>query len=306
MSKGTLFLYTETPTHVGTGTGLGTVDMPIQREAASHFPMIQGSGVKGALRSQYPGNDDPNNAEYGNRRAVFGPMNQPDHAGAAIFGDAHILAFPVRSLRGVFAWTTCLEVLARFRRDCTLPNIPELSTAPPTTRDTASAYVASDRVLVDQTRLILEEFDYNAQVTALAREWAIWLADHALPQTAAYAPYRAAFIERFVVLPDDEFRDFTLYATAVVTRISIDPKTHIVKNTGLFTQELLPADSLLYIPVLTHKPRVSNSNLAGTVFQASNTEARVLQWLRDNAPPSIQIGGDETIGYGAAALRWGE
>ncbi|HLY31875.1 MAG TPA: RAMP superfamily CRISPR-associated protein, partial [Ktedonobacterales bacterium] len=45
-----LFLYTETPLHAGTGASLGIVDLPIQREVHTQYPMIQGSSVKGALR----------------------------------------------------------------------------------------------------------------------------------------------------------------------------------------------------------------------------------------------------------------
>ena len=40
MSKSMLFLYVETPLHAGSGRGLGTVDLPIQRERATGYPMI--------------------------------------------------------------------------------------------------------------------------------------------------------------------------------------------------------------------------------------------------------------------------
>ena len=39
-----------TPLHVGVGTGLGHIDLPIQREVHTKFPMIPGTAVKGALR----------------------------------------------------------------------------------------------------------------------------------------------------------------------------------------------------------------------------------------------------------------
>jgi CRISPR-associated protein Cmr4 len=45
-----LFLYTETPLHAGSGTSLGIVDLPIQRERTTGYPMIQASGLKGCLR----------------------------------------------------------------------------------------------------------------------------------------------------------------------------------------------------------------------------------------------------------------
>ena len=42
------------------------------------------------------------------------------HAGALSLTDARILAFPVRSLKGVFAWVTCPAVLGRLNRDLKL------------------------------------------------------------------------------------------------------------------------------------------------------------------------------------------
>ncbi|NJK83760.1 MAG: type III-B CRISPR module RAMP protein Cmr4 [Saprospiraceae bacterium] len=103
----TLFIYTESPLHAGIGAGLGAVDLPIQREQTTRYPMIQGSGVKGALRSQSTAPDD-------DKKVVFGPDNQPDFAGAAAFGDARILLFPVRALNGVFVWTTCESIFSAF------------------------------------------------------------------------------------------------------------------------------------------------------------------------------------------------
>ena len=46
-----LFIFAETPLHAGTGSGLGAVDLPIQRERSTGYPIVQASGLKGALRS---------------------------------------------------------------------------------------------------------------------------------------------------------------------------------------------------------------------------------------------------------------
>lgn len=45
-----LFLICETPLHAGSGSDLGIVDLPIQRERHTGFPEIEGSSLKGALR----------------------------------------------------------------------------------------------------------------------------------------------------------------------------------------------------------------------------------------------------------------
>lgn len=52
-----VFLYAETPLHAGSGTALGAVDLPIQRERLSGLPMVQGSGIDqgcAARRAQRP------------------------------------------------------------------------------------------------------------------------------------------------------------------------------------------------------------------------------------------------------------
>src|SRR5579885_1777449 len=112
-----LYLYVETPLHAGVGSGLSSIDLPIQRERTTQYPMIQGSGIKGKLRAT---------AEdvIKDRTIIdilFGPgtpgAGAEDHAGALIAGDARILLFPVRSLNGVFAYTTSCDVLSRFQRD---------------------------------------------------------------------------------------------------------------------------------------------------------------------------------------------
>lgn len=326
MAVGTLFIYTESATHAGTGTGLGAIDLPIQRERTTDYPMFQGSGVKGALRQQYPGDKkDPNKA------VVFGPDDQPDYGGAIAIGDARILAFPVRSLKGVMAWVTCRDVLARFARDAShlgteqqpcplLPNV-----APQPQPDHTQAYASSDDVVLDGSTIVLEDYQYRQvpytftvgdlqyfsdeaqrQPCRIALVWARWLAANTLPQSDSYKSYyHAAFASRFVILPDDDFRDFVLYSTEVTTRIKLNRDTKTVDGTALFTMESLPADSLLYVPITTHKPRIQADKLAGSAFNKDSTDGAVLEWMRNTSPARIQIGGDETVGYGQVALRWG-
>src|SRR6266478_2267704 len=118
----TLYLYVETPLHAGVGSGLSSIDLPIQRERATQYPMIQGSGIKGKLRASLEGNRDDLTSEAREMvDIVFGPPSTSgtgsDHAGAIVAGDARILLFPVRSLNGVFAYTTSYDVLNRFKRD---------------------------------------------------------------------------------------------------------------------------------------------------------------------------------------------
>jgi CRISPR-associated protein Cmr4 len=323
MAVGTLFIYTESATHAGTGTGLGAIDLPIQRERTTDYPIIQGSGVKGSLRQQYPGDKDDKD-----KAIVFGPDNEPDYGGAVAVGDARILAFPVRSLKGVLAWVTCRDVLARFARDAAYlepPLLPAIAPQPQT--DYTEAYASTDAVVLDGGTIVLEDYQYRnvpftftvgelqyfadeaqRQPRRIAEVWASWLAARALPQTDSYKSYyHDAFANRFVILPDDDFRDFALYSTEVTTRIKLNRDTKTVDGTALFTMESLPADSLLYVPITTHKPRSPEDKFTGSNFNKDSTDETVLKWLQNPEiyPKRIQIGGDETVGYGQVALRWG-
>jgi len=98
-------------------------------------------------------------------------------------------------------------------------------------------------------------------------------------------------VKALVVVSDDNFRDFALHGTEVVTRVSLDPQKKTVMKGALWTEEYLPQDSLLYCVV------------APTV--RATDEAAVLGHLRTvlQARPVMQFGGKETVGRGLVRLR---
>jgi len=285
VKKHILFLYAETPMHVGTGVGLGAVDMPIQREKHTGYPMIQASSVKGALR-------DTTELKLGydsqNVKSIFGAESGgegQDFAGAMSPSDARILLFPVRALNGVFVWVTSPIVLARFKQDAQLndaPDAPEINVA----------QVSNIRLIMSD-QVMLEEYTYPAQVSNVATAWSNYLADYGLhPNTGDF--WKNRLREHLIILPDNEFRDFVRYSTEIVTRIHIDDVKKTVKKGALFTQELLPADSLLYSMV-----HITNSR-DGQIKEADE----VVRKLKDAIGDQLQIGGDETVGRGRVRLNW--
>jgi CRISPR-associated protein Cmr4 len=284
-----LFLYTETSLHAGVGSTVSAIDLPIQRERTTQFPIVQGSGIKGALRSQVI------SAKKEDIEAVFGADtdSKEKYAGAISVGDARIVLFPVRSLAGVFAYTTCPEALARVGRD--IASFPRLSTSPSesetlVTNGNKSAIVASGRV-------VLEEFSFTARPDASVDTIAKWLIDNALPASDEYAYWRNKLQNSLVVLGNDSFRDFVQNSTEIVTRVKLDPATKTVDGSALWTQEALPSDTLLMSTIIARRTR-----------NGSNAEAdAVARWLKDvnNIGSRIQLGGDETTGQGMVALRWG-
>jgi len=307
-----LYLYVETPLHAGVGSGLSSIDLPIQRERTTQYPMIQGSGIKGKLRAAMEGDRKQLSVE---ERAIvdtlFGPPSKPadntdsdrasgsDHAGALIFGDARILLFPVRSLSGVFAYTTCYDVLNRFRRDkersgTSFWNVP----APirDETSKTPIALVTSTNEISASGAVVLEEFSFQARASTAADEIADWIARNAFPK--GYNYWHDKLRRSLVILPDNDFRDFVLYATEIITRIRIDREKKTVDTGALWTEEHLPIDTLLYVPVYA-----TNSRRNGSAMQAKDILQRAAS-LEDTQGGYIQLGGDETVGRGLVRMHW--
>lgn len=327
-----LFLHAQTSLHPGSGTALGVVDLPVQRERHTHWPLIPGSALKGVLRDRCRERLLENHAEdrdsEGKLRrtrrrvtneddpaiaVVFGPgkIDSDDgssHAGALAVTDARILAFPVRSLKGVFAWVTSPAVLGRLGRDLSLIG----RAAPPHPGAPASgmAFCPAGPLLVDGQWLVLEEFEFHvaqppsavgsvAQPPSGVDDLAEWISREAVEDEFT----RQRLKQHLVVLPDDDFNHFVRHATEVAARIALDYDRKTVKEGALFYQEFLPPETLFYSLLLAHDSR-KRSNPA----QPSGAEmkaAEVLDWLRRHVPSMLQIGGDETTGKGLCKVRIG-
>ncbi len=286
-----LFIYVETPLHAGTARGLGAVDLPIQRERTTNYPMVQASSLKGRLRSESRGRLPEEEL-----RAIFGPepTNASDHAGAFSTGDARILLFPVRSLAGVFAWTTSIDALARFHREAALAglNLSEDWQLPPGP-DEETALVAEGTDLAAGDSIVLEEFSFTPSNVPAVATIARWLAEHALPRGKEYEYWRRALPRKLCVLPEDAFRDFARYGTEVQTHVKLDPKSKTVAGGALWTAESLPVDTLLYALLLA-TPSRNGTKLSGE---------QIIERIAALDLPRTQLGGDETTGQGIVALR---
>ncbi|MBX0313035.1 MAG: type III-B CRISPR module RAMP protein Cmr4, partial [Sulfurihydrogenibium sp.] len=126
-----LTFYAETPIHMGSGQSVSYVDLPIQRERHTSFPVLWASGIKGVIRNSALRYWEKKFKEQGKSQkeayelakdkvnTIFGPdpEDASDFASCISITDAKILLYPVRSVRGVFAWITCPFVLKRFKED---------------------------------------------------------------------------------------------------------------------------------------------------------------------------------------------
>jgi CRISPR-associated protein Cmr4 len=297
-----LFAYCETPVHAGTGRSVGTVDLPIQRERITGYPVVQASSVKGVLRAMTSPEGSANEAEL--HRAVFGPDDPTqahDHAGALQVTDLGVVLFPVRSLAGVFAWTTSLPVLARLSRLAALAGIEGVPALPGAGPAAETAWVAQGSALAIGTAsgstVALEEFSFTAdsgQAEFVGRLGA-WLAQSALPAGREYDWWRRNLTSHLCVLPDDDFRDFVQYGTEVEAHVRLDRAKKTVAEGALWTTEAVPAETLfagMLAATRSRYPRVREDGKS------------LLAWLTKKLDGRrTRLGGDETTGRGSVVLR---
>lgn len=298
-----LYLYVESPLHAGSGRGLGAVDLPIQRERVTGYPLVQASGLKGALRSEC----EKRSGDKKSIKFAFGPemANAPDHAGAISPGDARLLLFPVRSLAGVFAWTTSMDALARFQRDAKAVG-EKLAWAIPPAPAKGVAWVTAESSVVAGGKVVLEEFAFtpseaHSQIVAAI---ANWVADHAFPNGSEYAYWKGKLPKSLVILHEDAFRDFTQFSVEIMTRVALDKNTKTVQE-GPWTEENLPVDTLLYAPLAAVTPRRPKKDEDERPEGLRSAKA-VMDFVSKSLDGKrIQLGGDETVGRGTVSLRFG-
>ena len=281
-----VFLYAVSPVHVGAGSAVGVIDNPIQRERHTRHPSFAGSGIKGALRHGFEAlGGDPNLV---NR--LFGPPSDHGdlHAGALSFGDAQLVALPVRSLRGGYVYATCPQALARAQRLLTLVGVPTRWAIPSVEEGRC---LITNPALLSEGKLHLEAFEYAALVSKSLPELSQDIAAKAIPAGEAYTFFRDKLAQDLVMLSDTDFAYFSEHAMLVEPHVRIDEKTGTASSGGLFYTENLPPESLLLAPLMasaTRSGQAEKLEAADVMFK--------LKTLIDGR--LIQIGGDATTGRG--------
>ena len=269
-----LYIHALTPLHPGAGTALGAVDLPVQRERHTSWPLVPSSSLKGVLRDAAPVDD---------RALLFGAEGNADElfAGALTFTDARIWAFPIRSLKGIFVWATCKHVLERWLRDTKLAGLEKSIPLPDVGE--GEALVAENCVCVEGQHLYLEEFKLEAKQDIQRREW-----ESVLPDISGFD------LRRLTILSETDFSYFVQHATEVTARIKLDPVTKTVVDKALFYQEFLPSETLMYSLVLASPQRMKG--------ESRKPASEVLDCFKP--PQYLQLGGDETTGKGLCALYY--
>jgi CRISPR-associated protein Cmr4 len=297
--RAAVFLYALSPVHMGAGSAIGVIDNPIQRERHTNHPCFAGSGIKGALRHGFK-------TLGGDAKLIdllFGPSSEGDrealHAGAVSFGDAQLVAFPVRSLRNGYVYASCPQSLARTKRLLVMVGIDHRWRIPPV-GEGQCALPDAPSLLSDQSKLHLEVFEYAnvpehaAAVKAIAAD----LAAAAVPADEGFEYFKEKLEKHLVVLSDTDFGYFAEHATLVEPHVRINESTGTADEGGLFYTENLPPESLLVAPLLASQTRTGKG--PDSEIPAEHVIAKVKNVLNGQV---LQIGGDATTGRGLVKAR---
>ena len=268
MKTAMLGLLAETPVHPGSGRSMGVVDLPVAREAATDYPVIVGSSLKGALKDK---------AETIKLEDVNSRFGQQDHAGDLLVSDGRLLLLPVRSLTTSFRWVTCPHLIERYDRDLARAG---LTTRPPIP-DVENGFVLA----TGNGSFFLEE----RQFSIIGEEPASDLVNAVKP-LMLHRETQKRLSDQIAVLHDDDFAWFARYGLAIHARNALDDKTKESKS--LWYEETLPPDTVMY----------------SLVMGRSDDALSALGSLFPNTDPYLQAGGNETVGQGwfAVTVRQGD
>ncbi|MDF1589030.1 MAG: type III-B CRISPR module RAMP protein Cmr4 [Gammaproteobacteria bacterium] len=285
--QASVFLYAISPVHMGVGQAIDVIDNPIQREKHTGHPSFAGSGIKGAVRHNWQalgGNLD-------HIDKLLGPDSQSDdlYAGAVSFGDAQLVALPIRSLKGGYVYATCPQALARAQRLLALTGHP---TSWPSLEVAEGDCLIGKPALLSNDKLHLEAFEYNARISEPLADIAADLAKKALPEAEEYTFFRGKLKNDLVMLDDTNFAYFAKNAMLVEAHVRIEPETGTAKEGGLFYTENLPPESILIAPLMASQTR---SGKQGDDLDAAAVMTQIKTLLHTRL---LQIGGDATTGRG--------
>ncbi|MCS6930249.1 MAG: type III-B CRISPR module RAMP protein Cmr4 [Saprospiraceae bacterium] len=276
-----LGLRTLTPLHAGVAGGSHILDRPIHRDVHTQLPKISSNALKGALR------------EYGlakNAEELFGKTdvsNGGSASGCLNFTDVRLLFFPVRSAVGGWAWVTSPSVLHKFWHEAKLTGHGKETDA---SRDFFaalghqigdSAVYAGQRLASDKY-LILQNYSFPIDKRLEKNQVESWQCEVVLLKSLE------ALAEHLVIVSDENLREFTLRYTEIHVRNKIHDATRATGGGLLFSEEHLPANTVLYALAFSMPDR-----------EQQEIENKLSQQIR-----CIRIGGNASLGKGFCTLNW--
>jgi len=317
--KRILYLFTRTPLHVGAGASVGAIDQPIIRERHTGFPVIPATSLKGTFADAW--NDDAmrernfkrvvkNDAgTYDDNTDVawlFG-SDEANHpfAGALQFSEAKLLAFPIRSARGSFAWITCPMMLARADRDGVegLNGLTEteLNALSDDDGDSKALFAKSGPLGLnvkngsgEKLQVVLEEytFTHGAELPdGLGR-----VLRGLLPDDPVWREVK----DRLVILSNGMMSFFARNACEVAQHVRINDETGTAAGGALFNQENVPSEAMFYSVLHAFDERTANKP---NDKRSKAEDAFKVFKVKVSSEKPFQFGGDASTGLGYCSVR---
>lgn len=312
MQTSILSIFTRSPLHVGAGASVGTVDQPVIRERATGYPVIPGSSLKGVLADLFmkegtdvrkddrKDNGTVTGYNYirikgGDAWKLFGDnsnKNGEAFAGALLVGEAKLLAFPVRSARGCFAWITSPLALRRFARD------NKRAFAVPDVQQGHAVATGQSEVVIGN-HVVLEEFSLEVGKEDISPD--ILEAFKSLSDDITWKSVG----KRLVILSEDEFSYFVRNNCEIAQHNRIDDGKGVVDEGALFNQENVPSETLFYAVINASDPRPTDSESADAKPPLEPPLAVLARKLSsDDVGNLLQIGADITTGLGWCSVKF--
>lgn len=273
MKQMSVSLFTRTPLHVGCGSAVGAVDLPVLRERVTGFPVIPGTTLKGVLADLFlePAGDHKWSRTADGKK-LFGEddMNGKACRGQLLIGECRLAAFPIRSAKNGFAWAVSPLMLNRLG----------VTGAPQPGEEGA---FGSEKTALGEA-FVLEEY-------RLARQGDV--PQSLIEAMAAYCTHplwQDSLADRLTVISDTLMAYFAQNACEIAHHNRIDDETGTVAGDALFAQENVPSETLFT-----------------TVFQADDpAHLELIRETIQNCGNLIQVGADATTGLGWCEVTFGD
>ena len=300
MERALLFLYAETPVHVGADASQGTIDLPIQRDVSTGLPIIKAESLKGALRESFrPPKEKKRERDRWVR--IFGaeppsPGTAADKlaSGSLRVHEAQLVAFPAPALARTFVWVTSPLARAWLERKARLAGVrlaPQTDPGETRPEEAASAQPSDGVCLAagrHDGRVALGPYLVDIRHAPALAAWAQTLASLALPDIAEYAYFREKLAADLHLCSDELLAAISRDCAPVAARVQlgtgeVDRAARKTVQYGPFHSEYLPSETLL---------------VALLECDDHDHLLHVGQGLDHSV---LRVGGDETLGKG---LLW--
>ncbi|MEM0267601.1 MAG: type III-B CRISPR module RAMP protein Cmr4 [Thermofilaceae archaeon] len=262
-----------THVHAGVGRAGGVVDLPVQRDEYG-YPCIYASSLKGALKTAllWALVKEKNDLTLARRavEALLGPEPEPEESfeSSVAVLDARLVAMPVRSLRGVYAYVTSPVLLRSFLEYSRLYGASEKLVGDVESLLNKTKEVARGSCLCvgDKDQLVVSELE--GKIILLEE---LWLNPQQV-QSGGELSKALGLDKPLLVLHDDEARHAIDRGLLRLTRVRLRRDTKTVEEGGLWSEEYVPAKTRFATVFLFKKPPLAEKFVASLLGRQSESE----------------------------------